>query len=131
MGWLDNWRRGRAIKVYARRLPRLLVKDYGGSDAYSPAQIRASIRRHGLKADFESYAVAMFSDRERFERFRIEQGEPSDYDEMRGQAALASFGGGADFTTIDFLSSDSGFVEGGPSGYESGDVGAGAAHHGP
>ena len=126
MGWLDNWRRGRAIKSYARRLPRLLVKDYGGSEAYTPAQICASIRRHRLSPGFESYAVAMFSDRERFERFRIERSEPRNYDEMRGQVALTYFGGDSDFAAMDFLA-DSGFAEGGASGQETGDVGG---HHG-
>jgi len=116
MGWLENWRRGRAIKDYARRLPRLLVKDYGGSNAYNPAQIRASIRRHGLNPHFEGYAVAMFSDRERFEQFRAGQAEMRDYDEMRGQAALAHFGADSDFNALNFLS-DSGFAEGGASGH--------------
>jgi hypothetical protein len=126
MGWLENWRRGRAIKVYARRLPRLLAKDYGGSDAYTPAQIRASILRHGLDARFESYAVAMLSDRERFAKFRAEHGETRDYDEIRGEAARAHFGADSDLNSLDFLS-DSGFAEGGASGHESGDF---SGHHG-
>ena len=67
MGWLYDWRCGRAIKGYAQRLPALLVKDYGAAKAYTPAQIRASILRHGLNLHFQSYAVAMFSDRERFD----------------------------------------------------------------
>ena len=126
MGWLYDWRCGRAIKGYARRLPRLLVKDYGGAKAYTPAQIRATILRHGLNPHFVSYAVAMFSDRERFEQFRAEHGETRDFDEIRGHAALSSFGG-PDLTAIDFLR-DTGFVEGGAVGHESDDF---SGHHGP
>ncbi len=41
--YFDWVRKRRAIRSYARRLPRLLAKDYGASKTYTPQQVRKTI----------------------------------------------------------------------------------------
>jgi Family of unknown function (DUF6559) len=43
--YFEAFRKRRAIRSYARRLPRLLAKDYGYSQTYTPQQVRKTIAR--------------------------------------------------------------------------------------
>ena len=106
MGLFERFKARRAIKAYARRLPRLLQKDYGGSDAYTPAQVRKTIERHGLDSTHYSYAIAMFSDRDDFDQFHSQFSESVSYDEIRSEIAHHHFGGDVTFSMSD-MSSDS------------------------
>jgi len=125
MGFFERWRKRRAIKNYARRLPGLLAKDYGRSKSYTPAQVRSSIERHGLNTEYSCYGVAMFSDRESFDQFHADIGEPCNYDDMRHEIAHDFFGGGMDFTPGDVFSTSD--WEG---GHHSSDFGDGGGHDG-
>jgi hypothetical protein len=82
-----KWRKRRAIRAYAQRLPLLLRREYGASGTYTPKQICQSIRRDGLSLDYSCYALSMFVDRETFNDFHAAIGETCDYDAMRAEAA--------------------------------------------
>jgi hypothetical protein len=87
MGLFERFRARRAIKAYARRLPQLLHKDYGGADAYTPAQVQKTIERHGLDSTHTSLAIARFCDRESFAAIQLQIGENRSYEEVRDQMA--------------------------------------------
>ncbi len=106
--YFARFRTRRAIKAYARRLPRLLRKDYGGLHAYTPAQVRKTIERYRLDASHSSYAIAMFSDRDGFEQFHAETGPSANYDEIRSEVAAYNFGGDVNFSISDMWSESSG-----------------------
>jgi hypothetical protein len=124
MNWFRRYfealRKRRAIRGYARRLPRLLARDYGASKTYTPQQVRKTIARSGMNTDYSCYGVAMFSGREDFNQFHQSIGETCDYDAMRGEIADSHFHGNTDFTISDISAA---FSE---SGSHSGDGG----HHG-
>lgn len=49
-----------AVGRYLRQLPALLVEDYGHGGPYGPAQVEASVRRHGFSLRHLRYAQALF-----------------------------------------------------------------------
>jgi uncharacterized protein DUF6559 len=125
----------RAIRSYARQLPRLLVRDYGYSRTYTPQQVRRTVERSGLSVAHSCYAIAMFSDRDGFNHFHREMGEHCRYDAMRLEIADCHFSGKSDFTISDIhsVSSDAGFDaghggshDGGGGGGHGGDGGSGS-----
>ncbi|WP_435106710.1 DUF6559 family protein [Arhodomonas sp. AD133] len=101
---IEAFRKRRAIKSYVRRLPGLLARDYGKRGAYTPTQIERTIERHGLKAAYACYGIAMFSDRLSFDQHHQEAGEHCDYDSMRREIADEHFGGDPGFDTGDIES---------------------------
>ena len=94
----------RAIRSYARQLPRLLVRDYGHSRSYTPLQVRRTVERSGLSVAHSCYAIAMFSDRDGFDHFHHAVGEQCDYTAMRAEIADCQFHGNLAFTTTDVFS---------------------------
>ncbi|MBS0361825.1 MAG: hypothetical protein JSR98_10620 [Proteobacteria bacterium] len=60
MNWLDRWTMNRAAGVYARVLSRELRRGWGGSDHYTPDQVRAAIRRLGFKGRYICVGYAAF-----------------------------------------------------------------------
>jgi len=104
MGFLKRLLKRRIIGNYARRLPKLLAKDYGASQTYTPAQVRSTIERHGLDPEYSCYGIAMFTTRESFESFHALNGEQCNYDDMRSEIAADHFGGNIDFSSGDVLS---------------------------
>jgi hypothetical protein len=98
---IDRFQKRRAIKAYVKKLPGLLVKDYGRLSHYTPLQVRRTIERAGLDAAYACYAIAMFSAREDFAQFHSDGGESCDYDAMRGEVAQGHFAGDAGFTMAD------------------------------
>jgi hypothetical protein len=120
--YFESWRKRRAIRCYARRLPRLLAKDYGYSKTYTPQQIRKTIERSGMNTDYSCYGVAMFSGREDFNEYHREIDEYYDYDAMRRHVAEWYFDGNADFTISDISAA---FYDDGADGGLGGDSGSG------
>jgi hypothetical protein len=98
---IDRFKKRRAIKSYVRKLPGLLVKDYGRLAHYQPLQVRRTIERAGLDTTYACYAIAMFSLREDFAQFHMDAGENCDFDAMRGEVAQDHFRGDAGFTVED------------------------------
>jgi hypothetical protein len=60
MGWLDRWNVDRAAGLYARDLRRELQRSWGGSDYYTPDQVRMAISRLGLRGRYLCIAYAAF-----------------------------------------------------------------------
>jgi hypothetical protein len=129
MFFIDYFRslaKRRAIRSYARRLPRLLAKDYGHSKSYTPQQVRRTIERYRLNSNYSCYGVAMFSDRDDFTAFHQQIGQSCDYDVMQGEIADLHFQGNSDFTTTDVSAcSDAGGGHGGDGHSSGGDGGGG------
>lgn len=58
--FLQAWRIRRVARLYAVRLPGLLVQDYGASETYNDAQITACVRRAKLPPEGLTIARAAF-----------------------------------------------------------------------
>jgi hypothetical protein len=129
MGLLERFRTRRAIKLYARRLPRLLQKDYGGSDAYTPTQVQKTIERYKLDARHSVYAIAMFCDRDKLAELQSQFRAGVSFDEARGEISSQCFGGSVGFSARDFLSDSCG-ADGGLHSGDSGHFDAGGGDSG-
>jgi hypothetical protein len=116
----------KAISSYVHELPRLLVKDYGPSQTYTPAQVKRSIERAGLSTDYTCYALSMFSDQPSFAQYHYARGENCDYAAMRAEVAASHFHGNTHFTIIDMPTGDLR----GDFGSGAGESHAGSGHHG-
>jgi len=57
---LQRWRKRRALKRIARRLPRDLARQFGATDAYTHDQVRSALERGRYDQRYWSYAFAMF-----------------------------------------------------------------------
>lgn len=66
MAWFLKYRTKRAAKKYALKMPAALGKGYGGSDYYTPAQIRATAKRLRLNLKFIALGYAAFLEPEQF-----------------------------------------------------------------
>lgn len=130
MELVANFQRNRAIKSYIKKLPGLLVRDYGKSKTYTPKQVKRTIERSGLSVTDACYGIAMFSSREAFDQYHQETGESCNYDTMRSEIAEQHFQGNSGFeiTDISSVSSDygggidaGGFDGGGADGGSGGD----------
>jgi hypothetical protein len=71
---LLQWLRQRsAVKRYARWLGPALRRDYGASEFYNPDQIRATVRRLGLPAEFLDLGYAVFLPEAAFDEVAIDR----------------------------------------------------------
>ena len=83
MTWLERLLIARAANPYARRLPARLKEGWGGSEHYTPAQIRASVEKLRLDARFIALCYAAFLPKEDFERLKPEMRVVLDYEDAR------------------------------------------------
>ena len=120
-GILRAWHRRRAVAAYLRRLPGQLRRDYGPADRYTPAQIRASVRRARLDETHSCYAVALYSEPGAFAADHAARGAICDYEAMRAEVSAVHFGGRTIHTPGEALSAS----EAAHPGRE------GSGHHGP
>ena len=65
---LARWRLKSAAKLCARRLAPQLMRDYGASEQYTAAQIRASVGRTALPAAHIDLGYAAFLPEESFKQ---------------------------------------------------------------
>lgn len=124
MGLISNFRKKRAIKSYLKKLPTLLAKDYGGSQSYTPQQVKKTIERNKLPVIYSSYAIAIFSNLDGYNQYHQELGEICDYDALRGEIADKHFSGNSNFEISNLVSASSsygGSDGGGSSGGSSGE----------
>jgi len=59
---------------YREKLPTALAKDYGKSDVYLPAQVKATVERNQLSQAHLVYALAMFCTSEAYDSYCKEHG---------------------------------------------------------
>ena len=95
--------KNRAIKAFARKLPKFLVISWGSSDYYSPGQVNTAIAETSCNATYANYAYAMFCSEDRFNEVCN-----ADYAELKGEIGDLCFGGNSGFSSSDFsVSTDS------------------------
>ncbi len=95
--------KNRAIKAFAKKLPKFLVVSWGSSDEYSPGQVNKAIAETGCNATYANYAYAMFCSEDQFNEVCNE-----DYAELKGEIGNLCFGGNSGFNSSDFsVSGDS------------------------
>ncbi|TQV79451.1 hypothetical protein FKG94_11320 [Exilibacterium tricleocarpae] len=90
--------RNRAIKSYARELPRLLNKRYGNSKHYTKGQVLRTVEYAGLSKKYVNYAYGLFCG---FDQFQQSLEQNKYFKEVKGYLAEKYFGGDADFSTAD------------------------------
>ncbi len=136
MGLLAALRKRSAIRDYVRKLPELLVKDYGFSQSYTALQIKSTVERHKLSTEYIRYAISMYSDRAAFDQFHRGLVEQWNYDAIRGEVQAGYLPGYSHFSITDMLETfpDSAYGEGGSGshgaaeGHANGDTSSGWGH---
>jgi hypothetical protein len=83
MGWLEALRRDLAAWRYGRRLTRVMIRSWGASETYTPAQIRAAVRKLRLDRRYIALAYATFLSPEGYEAERANMPVVLDYDDAR------------------------------------------------
>ena len=123
---LEWWRKRRALKRIARRLPRDMLRRYGATDAYTASQVRDVLEERRYDPRYWSYAFAMFVVADHAVR---EVGGADRVASMRGELADRFFHGDADFSLDTARSMGAGgsvgHAGGGMDGGGFGDVGGG------
>ncbi len=72
-----------AAKAYARKLPRFLAENWGGSKTYTPEQLQVAVERLGLSPDFIAVAYAVYLPRETFDALIDRVRAPVTYEAAR------------------------------------------------
>jgi hypothetical protein len=85
-----------AIARYLRRLPAVLVEDYGHGGPYRQAQVEATARRHRFPTEHIAYAQVLFCERDElgaaFETTRAELAKRYFRDNLNfSRAAVAAY----------------------------------------
>jgi len=103
MRFVKALRKRWVTRDYARKLPKMLAKDYGFSRSYTPGQVKSTIERYGLNNHYSGYAISMFSDRPACEHYYRGLGETWNYDAVRAEVAAVLFDGNPHFTLLDII----------------------------
>ena len=109
MSLLKSFKRDRAIKAYIAQLPRILAKDYGKSEYYTPPQVVSSIERAGLSSMYCLYAQVLFCESDSFSQFvnlPLSEYSPNQnltYTQLRHELADTFFNSKIKFTNKDII----------------------------
>lgn len=97
MGWLDRFKRDRAVRRLARRVPPALAVGWGGSKFYTVGQIGRVLRNLKLEGPYALTAYAAFLGRE---DFQVHAGDDANmtYDEARALFFRHVPGSGSPYT---------------------------------
>lgn len=108
MSIINHYKKNKAIKSYIVKLPKILSKDYGKSEFYTPQQVSKSIERSGLQTIYTYFAVSMFCVRESYDSYYQTPGQAVSYDDSRTEIADSYFNSYTDFSPkhIDTISED-------------------------
>jgi len=108
MSIITNFKKKRAIKSYLVKLPKILSKDYGKSEYYTPEQVSKSIERSGLQTIYAYFAISIFCVRDSYDSYYKSSDETVNYDESRAAIADTYFNGYSDFSPkhVDTISED-------------------------
>ncbi len=108
MSIINHYKKNKAIKSYIVKLPKILSKDYGKSEFYTPQQVSKSIERSGLQTIYTYFAVSMFCVRESYDSYYQPSGQAVSYDDSRIEIADSYFNSYTDFSPkhIDTISED-------------------------
>ena len=108
MSIINHYKKNKAIKSYIVKLPKILSKDYGKSEFYTPQQVSKSIERSGLQTIYTYFAISMFCVRESYDSYYQPSGQAVSYDDSRTEIADSYFNSYTDFSPkhIDTISED-------------------------
>ena len=96
--WIIDWiKKCNAKKNIARKLPRILKKNYGRHKQYTKAQIDRACSSAKIPVAYNQYAHAMYMSRE---RFRENCGDEATYDSLRSEMAESFYDGNTGFIAI-------------------------------
>jgi hypothetical protein len=87
MALFADLKRRRAIKQYARELPRRLYDDYGASKFFTPGQIATAAKKLKLAPEFMVYGYAMFLSEDAFDALQPGGSMPLSYQDARAEFA--------------------------------------------
>jgi hypothetical protein len=76
-------------RAIARRVGKHLASVYGPRKSYSPAIVRAAMRRCEFPADWDCWALSLYTAQTDFDAFHAALGEACDYAAMRAEMAGA------------------------------------------
>jgi hypothetical protein len=110
MQFFHAYARRRAVRRYARELPRRLSTDYGGGEFFTPPQIRAAAATLGLDPALIGYGYAMFTPEAEFYALDPSLRGALSYRDAR--AELARYIARSPSATGDFQESGIGLVAG-------------------
>ncbi len=125
---LWRWRQRRqAIRRYLRRLPRLLLEDFGHRGPYNRDQVLACIRRHKVSSpEYAEYAVALFCDAVALGDLQRQGDLYPDHAGLRRELSETYFGGTDQFSLMYVARSCAEHSGGGyEAGHHGGDLGGG------
>lgn len=108
MSLFNNYKKSKAIRSYIIKLPKILSKDYGKSEFYTPEQVSKSIERSGLQAVYAYFAISIFCVQESYDSYYQNSGQAISYDDSRSEIADTYFNGHTGFSTkhIDMIAED-------------------------
>lgn len=122
MQFLQKWL---AIRSYKKKLGSLLIRGYGKSKHYTPAQVRTTVSKAGLSTDWICYAYSMYCSCDDFVQYHTETGQSCDYEAMRTEVADYFFQANTAFDASDVVNSSSDWFGGEDSGGGDGGDGGG------
>jgi len=85
MKLLAEFRKRRALKRYAQKLPGQLFADYGASEHFTPAQINAAVAKLKLDREFIVYGYAGFLPEATFSQLAPQMPDRPAYEEVRAE----------------------------------------------
>jgi hypothetical protein len=83
MGWFARRRLNHAAKLFAEKLPAALVEGWGGSEYYTPEQIRAAVTTSKLPLRYIAIAFAAYLPQDQYLAMADELPLPLPYDSAR------------------------------------------------
>ena len=85
MSLFSSLRKKRALKRYARELPRQLRSDYGAGEFFTPAQIKAATSKLKVDQELIVYGYAGFLSEETFGMLPPQTPDLLTYEEVRSE----------------------------------------------
>lgn len=107
---IEQPKKERAIRLYARRLGRLLQATYGKQENYTPTQVKKTMTEWGFSSGYDCFGLAMYCDREDFSEYHRSIGESCNYERMRSEISCCLFGSAlTEFDTPTLIESELNF----------------------
>jgi hypothetical protein len=106
---LNKSKKERAIRLYARRLIRLLQATYGKQEIYTTAQVKKTMKEWGYSTSYDCYGLAMYCDFEDFSDYHRSIGESCNYEAMRSEISYCLFSNDTTFSTSSLATTEFNF----------------------
>lgn len=100
-GWMQTYRKRKAIGAYVTRLRPALVRLFGKADYYKPEQVKQAAKEAKLPMQDLCYGLATYCTQDDFDDYHTGSGEECSYWGMRVEVAEHHFHGNVGFTQHD------------------------------